>query len=271
VLIPPNSNAFEPQGICVSNEISLPPLEQMIDDLRGLAEKEEAIARSISALETGFFEHPDGRKDELGVVRLDIGQAALLAHLAKECTTTVSVEVGFGMGSSTCIIMGTRRLGSTPFSHVVFDPWGLQDGRGNIVQSYLQERFPKGFNRIMKKSEIGLAGLLDRLGPGTVGLLFIDGGHRFENVMTDFMLADQLCSMGGYVVLDDALFPAIETVVNFVQTNRPDYAVAHLAVPNCTVLKKIANDERDWDSFKPFEVPQREDWTPATVEPAAAA
>jgi hypothetical protein len=115
----------------------------------------------------------------------------------------------------------------------------------------------------MKPSEVGLGLLLDRRGPGTAGLIFIDGGHRFENVMADFVLADQLCCVGGYIVLDDAWFPAIETVVNYVKSNRPDYAVAHIAVPNCTVLKKLTPDARPWDSFKPFEVPQREDWTAA--------
>lgn len=94
--------------------------------------------------------------------------------------------------------------------------------------------------------------MLDRRGLGVAGLIFIDGGHRFENVMTDFVLADQLCSPGGYVVLDDAWYPAIETVVNYVRANRPDYAVAHLPVPNCTVLKKVGQDERGWESFKPF-------------------
>ena len=79
--------------------------------------------------------------------------------------------------------------------------------------------------------------------------------------MTDFVLADKLCSEGGYIVLDDAWFPAIETVINYVKVNRPDYAVAHLAVPNCSVLKKLGPDTRAWDAFKPFDVPQRENWT----------
>jgi hypothetical protein len=132
-----------------------------------------------------------------------------------------------------------------------------------VVQSYLEDHFPKGFRRITKASEIGLAAMLDRRGPGACGFIFIDGGHRFENVMVDFMLADQLCCENGYVVLDDAWFPAIETVVNYVRANRPDYAVKHLVVRNCTVLKKVAPDERAWDAFNPFQVPQRKNWTPS--------
>jgi hypothetical protein len=180
-----------------------------------------------------------------------------------QCLTPLSVETGFGMGSSAAIILGTRRSEGKPFEHFIFDPWGLPDGRGNVVQSYLRARFGKDFQRIMKRSEYGLAELLDTRGTGTAGLVFIDGGHLFENVMSDFILADQLCCVGGYIVLDDALFPAIETVVNYVKSNRPDYAVAHLPVPYCSVLKKISTDAREWCSFKPFPVPQRSDWTPS--------
>ena len=247
----------------MADELNFPPEEELVSNLRALAQKEEAIALCLAALETGEFRHPDGRIDELGVVRLALGQAGLLAHLAELCPKPLSIEIGFGMGSSAAVILGTRRLQRRPFSHLIFDPYGLSDGRANVVQSYLKAHFPKAFHRVMKKSEVGLAQLLDKQGAASAGLIFIDGGHRFENVMADFVLSDHLCCVEGYVVLDDALFPAIEAVVNYVKANRPDYLVKHLAVPNCTVLKKIAYDTRDWDSFKPFEVPQREDWTSA--------
>jgi predicted O-methyltransferase YrrM len=247
----------------LSEELRIPPEEELIANLEALAPREEAIGLCLSALRTGEFHHPDGRVDELGVVRLALGQAGLLAHLAAECPKELSIEIGFGMGSSAAIILGTRRLQGRRFIHLIYDPFGLSEGRGQVVQSYLQERFPKGFRRVKKRSEVGLGLLLDRHGPASAGFVFIDGGHRFENVMTDFVLADLLCCVGGFVVLDDAWFPAIETVINYVKANRPDYAVAHLAVPNCTVLKKLAYDSRDWDAFKPFSVPQREDWTSA--------
>jgi len=159
--------------------------------------------------------------------------------------------------------LAARRRAGTTFAHLIFDPFGLRDGRGTVVQDYLQSHFPKGFRRVKQASEVGLGGLVAKGGRGAAGFIFIDGGHRFENVMTDFVLADRLCGLGGYVVLDDAFYPAIETVINYVTSNRPDYAVAHLAVANTTVLRKVERDKRDWDSFKPFEVPQREDWTPS--------
>jgi hypothetical protein len=108
-----------------------------------------------------------------------------------------------------------------------------------------------------------MAALFDANGRDAAGLIFIDGGHRFEQVMTDFVLADLLCCQGGTIVFDDACYPAIETVINYVKSNRPDYAVAHLALPKTTVLRKITRDGRAWNRFTPFEVPQRYDWTPS--------
>ena len=126
---------------------------------------------------------------------------------------------------------------------------------------YLIAEFGSLYNRVRKRSEVGLAQLIDKRGEGIAGLIFIDGSHHFENVMTDFVLADLLCCEGGYIILDDACFPAIETVVNYVSSNRSDYAVAHLAAPNLTVLKKRATDLREWSAFMPFPVPQRSGWT----------
>ena len=240
------------------------PSEQELDALvRNLAKKEEAVALTLDAIETGTFRHPDGRTDELEGVRVLPAQLGLLAGLARDCPKALSIEVGFGMGSSAAVIVAARKLAGKPFAHLIFDPFGLREGRGQVVQDYLKARFPKGFKRILKRSDVGMAALLDANGRNCAGLIFIDGGHRFEQVMTDFVLADLLCCKGGTIVLDDACYPAIETVINYVRSNRPDYAVAHLALPKTTVLRKIAPDGRRWDSFTPFEVPQRHNWTPS--------
>jgi hypothetical protein len=57
------------------------------------------------------------------------------------------------------------------------------------------------------------------------------------------------------------LYPAVETVLNYITANRPDYAVAHLPVENCSVAQKIGRDRRKWNAFTPFTVPDRRDWT----------
>lgn len=221
----------------------------------------DAAGRCLAASVDGFFTHPDGSRDDLGGVRLAPTQLALLAYLARSAPTNLTIDVGFGMGTSATMIMAARRAAGAAFEHLAFDPWGLPDGRGQVVERYLSEEFAGSFERIWKRSEVGLAQLSDERGPGVAGLIFIDGNHTFEQVITDFFLSDLLCCVGGYIVFDDAFFPAIEAAVEYVRTNRDDYAVAHLPVSNTSVIRKIRAERPDWDAFRPFDVPQRMGWT----------
>jgi hypothetical protein len=110
-------------------------------------------------------------------------------------------------------------------------------------------------------SEIGLGRLLSERGAECCGLIMIDGDHRFDQVITDFFLADKLCAVGGFIVFDDALFPAIEAAVSYVAANRSDYEVVHLPVWNTSLARKVKRQRPSWDSFTPFAVPQRTNWT----------
>jgi hypothetical protein len=239
----------------------LPASEELVAEFVSMARTSEPIARYLSAYETGTFVHPDGRTDDLGLVRLSPQTCALLSHLCGRCATSLSVEVGFGMGSSATAILATRTAIGKPFEHLIFDPFGLENGRGNVVHAYLRDVFGANFKRIPMLSEVGLGQLLKISGQESTGLIFIDGGHKFENVMTDFALADKLCCIGGYIVFDDALYPAIETVTNYIAANRPDYAVSRIPADNLAVVRKLGRDRREWSSFTPFEVPDRHDWT----------
>ncbi len=168
------------------------------------------------------------------------------------------------MGTSTTVILGTRRFLGAPFEHLVFDPFGLVDGRGTIVKSYLTAEFGSKFQRVRERSEIGLAKLLDKRGEGAAGLIFIDGDHHFEHVITDFMLADLLCCDNGFIIFHDALFPSIKSTINYISSNRTNYAVSQIGPLNMSVLQKRGPDRREWQAFTPFVVPNRHDWSAAS-------
>ena len=93
--------------------------------------------------------------------------------------------------------------------------------------------------------------------------LLVDGDHHFDGVLADFFMADQILSEDGFIVIDDARFPAIETLVQFIIHNRSDYEVSLLEIPNTAVLRKVSTDQRSWEHFAPFPVPQRKNWTAA--------
>jgi hypothetical protein len=246
----------------VARTLQLPSEEDLLAALRQMASQSEAVALALAAVETGVFVHPDGRLDALEDVSLLPAQLGLLIHLLGDCNKELSLEIGFGMGSSATVVLGARRFFGRPFEHIIFDHAGLPSGRGEIVADYLREQFGAGFVRNWTTSQVGLAKLLDERGPRVAGLVFIDGYHTFEAVMTDFYFADQLCSVGGYIVFDDAAYPAIETVVEYIAANRSNYAIARFPVENTVVLKKFENAELAWGQFRPFTVPQRLDWTP---------
>lgn len=237
---------------------ALPGRMELLSHVHALAEKVPDVARCLLTQSEGRFIHPDGRTDELKGVSLKPSQLGLLSYLSQRCPTSLSVEAGFGMGSSAMMILASRLAMGRPFEHFVFDPWGLN--RGGIVESYLISEYPEYFKRIWKYSSVGFANLLDQRGKGCVGFVFIDGAHYFENVMGDFVLADLLCCAGGYLALDDVWYPPVEAAINYIKTNRHDYVFEETDVPNMAVFRKIDYDKRNWDTFTPFEVPDRSDW-----------
>ncbi len=236
------------------------------EELLALTGRSDAASRCLNASVDGIFTHPDGSGDPLGDCRIAPTALALIAYLSRNNPTDLSIDVGFGMGSSATMALAARRDRGDAFKHLAFDPWGLGDGRGAVVERYLNEEFGASFERVRKLSEIGLGQLLEERGHGCAGYIFIDGNHSFEQVITDFLLADALCCVGGHIVFDDAHFPAIEAAVEYIRANRDDYATWHLPVVNTSVIRKIRSERPPWYTFRPFKVPQRLDWTPCVEE-----
>jgi len=62
---------------------------------------------------------------------------------------------------------------------------------------------------------------------------------------------------------EDAPEKLVQALLKHIRTY--DVAVAHLPVPNATVLRRIGRDRRDRAEFTPFPVPDRRDWEPAVT------
>lgn len=236
-------------------QLELPSQQEMISLFEEVSLRDGALLRIKEAIETGRYVGSDGRDEYVKPIILDKSQLGLIVWLGKQCKTHLSVEVGFGVGSSTTAVLSARRGEAHAFQHIVFDPWPISE----VILADLSKVYPSELVLARLPSEVGLGQVIQRRGYGSTALLFIDGSHHFENVMADFLLANHLCCEGGYIVFDDVNAPAIETVINYVITNRPDYAVAQFDA-RIAVLRKIGGDARNWDSFKPFSVPNRSDW-----------
>jgi predicted O-methyltransferase YrrM len=86
-------------------------------------------------------------------------------------------------------------------------------------------------------------------------LVFIDGGHRFDDVFVDFHYSRRLVAPDACIVLDDTHLPAIRTAVSWIETNLADQwrripAPANAGLAAFEALP--AADARRWDHFVPF-------------------
>jgi predicted O-methyltransferase YrrM len=67
--------------------------------------------------------------------------------------------------------------------------------------------------------------------------IYIDGNHRFDDVIVDFYLSDQVLRPGGLMALDDLWMQSIRTAANFIVNNRA-YRLVPQPVEKMIVLKK---------------------------------
>ena len=84
-------------------------------------------------------------------------------------------------------------------------------------------------------------------------LIFIDGNHRFDDVLVDFYLADQALRPGGIMAFDDLWMPSVRSAVSFVASNRA-YQPVTQPEGNMAVFQKVADDTRDWRHWVPVQV-----------------
>lgn len=85
-------------------------------------------------------------------------------------------------------------------------------------------------------------------------LVFIDGNHRYDDVLVDFYLCAQLISVGGHVIFDDMWMSSVKTVVEFIRTNRTDFREVISTCANVCVFQKVGDDNRSWNEFTEFTV-----------------
>jgi len=177
---------------------------------------------------------PDGR------TKIAPAQGMTLYRLALEAKRTC--EIGMAFGYSTLFFMAAGA------GHTAIDPF--QDAEWHGVGRTVAGPQLRWLNERSDRAAVDLA----RAGE-SFDLIFIDGNHRFDDVLTDFYLFAPLCGIGGRIVLDDMWMPSIQAVVAFLRTNRTDFALAlHDArTPNISVFQRVAKDTREWTHFTPFD------------------
>jgi predicted O-methyltransferase YrrM len=185
-----------------------------------------------------------------GITKISIDQGAQINRIIRQSHICKSLEVGFAYGFSTIWILDGLR--SRPNSrHVAIDPFEITAWGGVGLQQLKRLSVGPSFQWMNDQSIHALPRLIKT--GDKFDFIFIDGNHRFDDVLVDFYLSDQLVSPGGLIIFDDLWMPSVRTAISFILTNR-SYKVVPQPIQNMMVLEKLADDNRDWRHFERFKV-----------------
>lgn len=190
--------------------------------------------------------------DDTTRISLDEGLTLYRAVVATGARNTLEVGLAYGF-STLYLLAGLAANGGG--AHVAIDPYQNTDWQGIGVTSArraLSEASQpmESLDVIEERSESALTDLA-RAGE-QFEVIFIDGYHRFDDVLVDFTLAAPMCPMGGVIVLHDMWLGGIAAAASFLRANRADFAEIDTGCDNLFAVRRVAADERNWDHFVPF-------------------
>ncbi len=178
----------------------------------------------------------------------------ILYDIATKYTDDVQyVEIGCYAGRSACLMLQREKtnvisidIGKPILKHIACD---------NIKKfNYLNNSYDyiEGDSR----SQSTIDQLKNKLNNRSIDILFIDGSHRYNDVISDFINYENLIKNGGYIIFDDYYdymhSPEVNKAVNYLITNG-DFKNYHIigtfkntlqATPkemidnNCFIIKK---------------------------------
>lgn len=187
--------------------------------------------------------------------RISVPEGMTLFSLCVESRVTATLEVGLAYGFSTVYLLAALAQGGGG-THIAIDPYqatdwdgiGLTTAQHVILSADALTR--ESFLLVEDRSDPALVDL-GRAGH-EFGLTFIDGYHRFDDVLVDFTLAARLCPVGGMVVCHDMWLDSMAAVASFLRRNRPDFVELETSCENLFAVRRIDEDLRDWRHFVDF-------------------
>ncbi len=186
------------------------------------------------------------------ITRISPAEGMWLYQLCRQTRPENTLEIGLGYGFSAIYILAALYANGAGH-HTAIDPFQLREDkqfRGIGLQHASELDMASAFTFFLDRSVPVLVDLAKQ--EKTFEVIFIDGGHLFDEAFLDFTLSAVLCPVGGHIVLDDTWMPAIRRVVHFIRTNRQDFTAVKSHVDNVAVFRRTANDDRDWNHFVEF-------------------
>jgi predicted O-methyltransferase YrrM len=180
--------------------------------------------------------------------RISIEQGCSLNKILREANVSRTLEVGFAYGFSTIWILDTL-LNKTNALHIAVDPTEKIMWKGVGLKQVEKLTGGKFFQWENDWAIHSLTRLISK--KQKFDFIFIDGNHRFDDVIVDFYLSDQLIEPNGLIAFDDMWMTSIKKATAFITKNY-SYEIVQQNVSNMLVLRKIENDRRKWNHFVDF-------------------
>jgi len=150
---------------------------------------------------------------------MTLAQRLLLWSLVYGLAPKRYLEIGsLGGGSAMIVASAIKALAQDEFKAVCIDPkFQLSDE----TRAYLGE----SFTYIESKNSPEAVIEATKQAGGLFDLIFVDGDHRYDYVLTDIMLTVPYLAKGGYLLLDDASHIQVREAIR--------YVLNHVALTDC--------------------------------------
>ncbi|HYB62655.1 MAG TPA: class I SAM-dependent methyltransferase [Methylomirabilota bacterium] len=194
----------------------------------------------------------DGEKHSLDpAIGICPAEGIWIYEFCRQVQPQATLEIGLAYGFSTLYFLAAlaeNRNGR----HTSVDPYQLNaSGRWAGIGLALGRRLGREkFRFIEERSFAALTRLADN--SESFDVIFVDGRHFFDFVLTEFTLSAELCSMGGYILLHDMWLPSIQRAVAFLRANRTDFKYVETPVANIAVFRHTGMDDRQFKHFVNF-------------------
>ena len=183
--------------------------------------------------------------DEQGAQEIHGGilptEVDFLYELIRREGSRSALDIGVARGISFATI---RRLCAITVVGVLYGIDPYQSSHHGDFASRLCRKLGLTFNTIFKHKTLYATAML-RDCTESLDFAFIDGWHTFDTTLVDFLLVDDLLSVGGVVGFHDCYYPSKIKVIRFALTHRDYELVREVAVPRFPLHLRAARGLRN--------------------------
>ncbi len=228
-------------------------MSKLVTPVLALEDLRPAFRQRLKSMYSGELQVGNNGPVELDkLTRISEPQGMWIYETCRRLKPKRSLEIGLAYGFSTIYILAAINQAGAGH-HTAVDPFQKDSWHGVGALQAKHLSMEPSFQMLEEFSVAALARFATQ--KDEFEFIYIDGNHRFDDVLVDFTLAAEVCPMGGNVILDDMWMPSVQTVVSWIRSNRKDFREISTPIDNIAHFERIGKDRRAWDHFVQFCTP----------------